>query len=116
MFRVTGQKNVGRVGTLILFSGKKNIILCILKGISPFKMHKIIFFSENLNKILGFARSGYPKHRYFFFFGLNRHVSNGWSADILVKTNESVLSLWSVCVYFNFSFTHSFKDVINGLE
>ena len=27
------------------FSGK-NIILCILKGISPFKMHKIIFFPE----------------------------------------------------------------------
>ena len=25
---------------------RKNIILCILKGISPFKMHKIIFFSE----------------------------------------------------------------------
>ena len=30
----------------------KNIILCILKGILPFKMHKItFFFSENLKKI-----------------------------------------------------------------
>ena len=29
------------------------MILCILKGISPFKMHKIIFFSENLEKKLG---------------------------------------------------------------
>ena len=29
-----------------IFSGflEKNIILCTLKGISPFKMHKIIFF------------------------------------------------------------------------
>ena len=32
-----------------------NIILCILKGISPFKMHKIIFFPENLKKNLGFT-------------------------------------------------------------
>ena len=37
-----GSEILGRVGThiffLIFFSGK-NIILCILKGISPFKMH-----------------------------------------------------------------------------
>ena len=33
----------------IFFSG--NIyILCILKGILPFKMHKIIFFPEHLEK------------------------------------------------------------------
>ena len=25
---------------------KKNIILCVLKGEMPFKMHKIIFFPE----------------------------------------------------------------------
>ena len=25
------------------------------EGISPFKMHKIIFFPENLKKILGFT-------------------------------------------------------------
>ena len=30
---------------------EKNIILCTLKGILPFKMHEIIFFSENLKKI-----------------------------------------------------------------
>ena len=28
------------------FSLEKNIILCILKGILPFKMHKIIFFFQ----------------------------------------------------------------------
>ena len=28
------------------FSGEKNIILCILKGEMPFKMHKIIFFFQ----------------------------------------------------------------------
>ena len=31
------------------------MILCILKGILPLKMHKIIFFPENLKKkIIGF--------------------------------------------------------------
>ena len=38
----------------LFFSGK-NMILCILKGISPFKMHKIIYFPENMKKILDFA-------------------------------------------------------------
>ena len=42
VFWVTGLKNLGRVDTLIFFSGK-NIILCILKGISPFKMNKFLF-------------------------------------------------------------------------
>ena len=36
----------------MFFFWKKNIILCILKGILPFKMHKIIFFPENLKIIL----------------------------------------------------------------
>ena len=45
-----GLNILGRVGTHIFFSGKKNVILCILKGISPFKMHKILFFPENLKK------------------------------------------------------------------
>ena len=31
------------------------MILCILKGILPFKMQKLIFFPENLKKILGFT-------------------------------------------------------------
>ena len=60
--QVTGLKILGSIGTYILcnlkgiltFKMHKNIILCILKGISPFKMHKIIFFPENLKKILGF--------------------------------------------------------------
>ena len=37
------------------FFSEKKIFLCILKGISPFKMHKIICFSENLKKNLGFT-------------------------------------------------------------
>ena len=54
VFRVTGLKILGRVATHI-FLLEKNIILCILKGISPFKMHKILFFLEYLEKILGFT-------------------------------------------------------------
>ena len=49
-----GLKILGRVGTyiilIIFFFWKKNIILYILKGIWPFKMHKIIFFPENPRK------------------------------------------------------------------
>ena len=40
---------------LILFFLEKKIILCILKGILPFKLLKIIFLSENLKKSLGFT-------------------------------------------------------------
>ena len=40
---------------IISYFSDENIILCILKGISPFKMHKITFFSENLKKNLGFT-------------------------------------------------------------
>ena len=47
-------KILGGVGTHILFV-EKNIILCILKVEMALKMHKIILFSENLKKILGFA-------------------------------------------------------------
>ena len=44
---LTGLKILGRVSTQIfIFFWKKNKILCILKGISPFKMHKIIFFQK----------------------------------------------------------------------
>ena len=67
MFRVIGQKILGRVGTYIFFNfffPGKNIILCILKGISPFKMHKMIFFPENLKKVkfspINLGRVGLP--------------------------------------------------------
>ena len=53
VFRVTGLKSLGRVGTHIFFNyffSRKNTILCILKGISPFKMHKIIFLSRKPEK------------------------------------------------------------------
>ena len=33
---------------------KKKIISCILKGISPFKMHTILFFSRKPEQILGY--------------------------------------------------------------
>ena len=41
------------VGTQDFFL--KKVILCILKGISPLKMHKIIFFPGYLKKVLGFT-------------------------------------------------------------
>ena len=50
VLRVVGLQILGRVGTYIFFSGK-NIILCLLKGISPFKMHKIPFFPEKLSVV-----------------------------------------------------------------
>ena len=47
VLRVTGLKILGRVGTNVFFIFFwKKIILCILNGISPFKMHKIILFTE----------------------------------------------------------------------
>ena len=46
VFRVTRPHlNLPVKPSFIRFSGKK-FFLCILKGISPFKMHKIIFFLE----------------------------------------------------------------------
>ena len=52
--KVTDLKILGRVGTHIFlkkfFSGKIYIILCILKGISPFKTHKIIFHPRKPEK------------------------------------------------------------------
>ena len=40
----------------LFFSGK-NIILCILKGISPFKMHKIIFRLSKCTKLYFFQKT-----------------------------------------------------------
>ena len=59
VFRIIGLKILGRVNTyifLIIFFSGKNIILCVLKAISPLKMLKIIFLPENLEKKnLGFT-------------------------------------------------------------
>ena len=55
------------------------MILYILKGISPFKMHKIIFFPENLKKILGFTskfRKGWVTLNTGVFFYLAQQISN----------------------------------------
>ena len=54
MFRVECLKILGRFAHIFKKILEKNIILCILKGIST-KMHKIIFFPENLKNILGFT-------------------------------------------------------------
>ena len=45
VFQVTGLKILNRVSTHILY------FLCILKGILPFKMHKIYFFPKNLKNL-----------------------------------------------------------------
>ena len=59
VFRAMGRKILGRVGTLIFFNyffSGKNMTLCILKGILPFKMHKKNFFFRKLEKkLLGFT-------------------------------------------------------------
>ena len=57
VFRAMGLKILGRIRTHIFvyfFFLETNIILCILKGILPFKMYKIIFFSRKPEKSLGF--------------------------------------------------------------
>ena len=57
VFRVTGLKILGRVGTQVFFKlnwGGGVIILCILKGISPFKMHNIIIVSRKPEKNYSF--------------------------------------------------------------
>ena len=52
LFLVTSLKKFGMIGTHLKKKIlEKNIILCILKGEMPFKMHKIIFFSRNPEKI-----------------------------------------------------------------
>ena len=71
-FRVTGLRILGRVDTffLIISFSRKTIILCILNGISPFKMYKIIFFPESLKKKIKVSPGlGFPKHRSFFYLG-----------------------------------------------
>ena len=57
------------------FSGfpEKNIILCILKGKIPFKMHKIIFFfrkNEEKNVYLPYLKFSDPLSETHFFFCL----------------------------------------------
>ena len=47
------------------------MILCTLKGILPFKMHKIIFFPENLKQILGFTRTLRSNHTFMSALLLN---------------------------------------------
>ena len=85
VFQFTGLKVLGRVGTHIFFSifssGKNinNFIHFERHFISPFKMHKIIFFPENLKKILGFTckfrKSWVTLNAGIFLFGLYYHSS-----------------------------------------
>ena len=60
LFRVTDLKVFGMVGThfllsIFFFEKKKNNNKNILKCISNFKLHKIIFFPEEIIIILGFT-------------------------------------------------------------
>ena len=75
MFWVIGLKILGRVCTkiyfLISFFLEKNSILCILKGILPFKMHTIIFFPENL---IFFYISTVNLGRFGLHLGLNTGI------------------------------------------
>ena len=69
VFLVRGLKLGGEyahIFFLIIFFSRKYIISCIFKGISPFKMQKIIFFSENLNKILDFTKVNLARVRLSF--------------------------------------------------
>ena len=50
--KISRSENLRHTFIFQFFSGQKNKILCILKDISLFKMHKIIFFTENLGKKL----------------------------------------------------------------
>ena len=79
VFRVTGLKILGRVGTHISFSGKHNIMLCILRGISPFKIHKIIYISSKPDFFyvspVNYVGSGFPKQGCFFILFYTYHVS-----------------------------------------
>ena len=67
----------GRHTYFFFFFWKKNKILCIL----PFKMHKIIFFRENLKKIPGFT----SKFRYGWVT-LNADIFYLASADLSGST------------------------------
>ena len=56
VFRIKSLKILCRVGTHVYFNFFwKKINFTHLKGILPFKMHKIIFFPEKRKKILGFT-------------------------------------------------------------
>ena len=62
------------------------------RQILPFKMHKIIFFPENLKKKVSpvnLGRVGYPKHRYFLIWPnkdyMIIHWQNlAWSSEVKI--------------------------------
>ena len=57
-----------------MFSGRKYIILCILKGKMPFKMHKnIIFFSEKKYVCIPYLKFSdlLPETPLFFYLALD---------------------------------------------
>ena len=67
----------------------KNIILCILKGAMPFKMHKIIFFSRKKDMCAyhtKYFQTRYLKHIHFLF-GLIR----AYIAAIMIRLSISRL-------------------------
>ena len=69
---------------VISFFLEKDTILCILKGTSPFKMHKIIFFTENLKKIIGFT-SKFMYGRFCLF-------------DLILYVHSTIFQLCGTCL------------------
>ena len=70
------------------FTGK-NIILCILKDEMSFKMHKIIFFPEKNTFLSENFQTCYPKHPYFFLFGLKYKTSGDQKPTNLLSVETS---------------------------
>ena len=86
VFRVTGPyRLLLKPRIFFRFAGKK-IILCILKGEMPFKMHEIIYFSRKKKCVPTLPTSNfqtcYPKHTYFCIWSKstpNVHTSEDFS-------------------------------------
>ena len=88
------------------------MILCIVKGKMPFKMQKIIIFSEKKNNekkicvpsLPKIFRNGYPNHTYFFYLALSEcqdqtrsDPPNVWPALDLNCLQRYTLSVADAC-------------------
>ena len=108
MFWVIVRKILGRVGRHIFF-----LIIFILEKIqfyakasSPFKMHKIICFPENLKKVsvspvnLGWGWVVLPKTQVFYLFGLiKKHIYRAIVLPAGIKRNNTIIPL-NKCKHF----------------
>ena len=87
-----------------IFSGflGKNIILCILKGKLPFKMHKIIYIfpekkiTKKINVCLPYLKfqTRYPKHSYFFIWPYpQRHLVIKMKEKMFVLRSSRIMNI-----------------------